>query len=93
VVSLDKDTLKKIGELRGLAEHARALALSLADAEAREKVVRSAAELDRQAAVLESNGAASLPAGALPEANAANIAEAMIALAATDSGGEDDTSL
>jgi hypothetical protein len=82
---------KKISELRGLATHARSLALSLADAGAREKLLRSATELERQAAELESGGAAALPAGALPDA-LASPAETIAALTAvkpgTETGGE-----
>ena len=90
--STDKDILKKIGELRGLAEHARALALTLPDPEAREKVIRSAAELERQAGELEADGVPVLPAAAMPEAQAATAGEALAALTATDAAQEDGTS-
>jgi hypothetical protein len=88
VTLTDKEILKKISELRGLAEHARALALSLPDAEGRDKVLRSAAELERQATELESGGAPALPAGALPEANAMTAGDAIAALAAPQPGTE-----
>jgi hypothetical protein len=81
---------KKISELRGLATHARSLGLSLADAGAREKLLRSAAELERQAAELESGGGVALPlqAAALPASPSEMIAALAVAEPGTESGGE-----